>query len=81
MIPTFNEEENVLAIYEAVRDVLIQDCPNYDYEILIIDNKSTDRTRELIRSICENDKKVKAIFALPYSFHFLLFSIRSPHLL
>lgn len=62
MIPTFNEEENVLAIYEAVRDVLIQDCPNYDYEILIIDNKSTDRTRELIRSICENDKKVKAIF-------------------
>ena len=34
----------------------------YNYEILFIDNKSYDKTRELITDICSQDKKVKAIF-------------------
>ena len=62
MIPTFNEEENVAAIYQAVRDEIRRELPTYDYEILFIDNKSQDRTRELIRQICREDSKVKAIF-------------------
>ena len=62
MIPCYNEEENARPIYEAVRDELQKSCPAYDYEILFIDNKSTDRTREIIRGICAEDKRVKAIF-------------------
>ena len=62
MIPCYNEEENVRAIYEAVRDQLRENCPAYDYEILFIDNKSWDRTREILREICAKDKKVRAIF-------------------
>ena len=62
MIPCYNEEENARPIYEAVRDQLTQNCPEYDYEILFIDNKSQDRTREIIRGICAEDKHVKAIF-------------------
>lgn len=62
MIPCYNEEENARPIYEAVRDELIKSCPNYDYEILFIDNKSKDRTREIIEEICWEDKHVKAIF-------------------
>ncbi len=62
MIPCYNEEENARSIYEAVRDELRKSCASYDYEILFIDNKSTDRTREIIRSICAEDKHVKAIF-------------------
>lgn len=62
MIPTYNEEENVVAIYQAVRDEIKRELPTYDYEILFIDNKSQDRTRELIRQICREDPKVKAIF-------------------
>ena len=62
MIPCYNEEPNGVPIYEAVRDELIHSCPNYNYEILFIDNKSTDRTRDLIRDICKLDKHVKAIF-------------------
>ena len=62
MIPCYNEEENARPIYEAVRDELRKSCASYDYEILFIDNKSTDRTREIIRSICAQDKHVKAIF-------------------
>lgn len=62
MIPCYNEEENARPIYQAVRDELIRSCPAYDYEILFIDNKSTDRTRNIIREICAEDKHVKAIF-------------------
>jgi glycosyltransferase involved in cell wall biosynthesis len=62
MIPCYNEEENARPIYEAVRDELLKSCPNYDYEILFIDNKSKDRTREIIEEICNKDKHVKAIF-------------------
>lgn len=62
MIPTYNEEENARPIYEAVRDELQNNCPAYDYEILFIDNKSTDRTRAILTEICAQDKRVKAIF-------------------
>ena len=62
MIPTYNEEENARPIYEAVRDQLVNNLSQYDYEILFIDNKSQDHTREIIRKICEEDSRVKAIF-------------------
>lgn len=62
MIPCYNEEENVRAIYEAVRDELCRSCGQYDFEILFIDNKSQDNTRQIIREICREDKRVKAIF-------------------
>ena len=62
MIPCYNEEQNARPIYEAVRDELVKCCPNYDYEILFIDNKSEDGTRAIIRQICAEDKHVKAIF-------------------
>ena len=62
MIPCYNEEENVRPIYATVRNVILTECQAYDYEILFIDNKSSDRTREIIREICTEDKNVKAIF-------------------
>ena len=34
----------------------------YDYEILFIDNDSRDTTRVKLRALCENNKKIKAIF-------------------
>ena len=62
MVPTYNEEENVELMYQALSKLFKKDLPNYHYEILFIDNKSKDNTRKLIRQICEKDKNVKAIF-------------------
>lgn len=61
MIPTYNEEENTRSIYEAVRNEIQTNLPEYDYEILFIDNKSQDHTRQIIEQICKEDKRVKAI--------------------
>jgi len=62
MIPTYNEEENVIAIAQAVIKELQENCPNYDYEILFIDNDSTDTTRPKIRQLCAENPKIRAIF-------------------
>lgn len=62
MIPCYNEEENVVPISKAVAEVITTKLPQYDYEILFIDNCSTDNTRPLLREICKENKNVKAIF-------------------
>ncbi len=61
MIPCYNEEENVVAICDAVINEL-KKLDKYDYEVMFIDNCSTDNTRPLIRDICSKNDKVKAIF-------------------
>ena len=62
MIPCYNEEENVVPISEAVIKELGKSLPEYDYEILFIDNDSKDNTRPLLREICRKNPKIKAIF-------------------
>ncbi len=61
MIPCYNEEENVREICAAVINMLKKDLPEYDYEILFIDNCSQDKTREYLREMCRQNPKVKAI--------------------
>lgn len=62
VIPTYNEEQNVVPMEEAIRRIFEEQLPEYDYEIIFIDNHSSDRTRVLIRQLCEKDRRVKAIF-------------------
>lgn len=60
VIPCFNEEENVRAICAAVAaevDWLVE-----SYEIILIDNCSTDGTRAIIRDLCAGDPHIRAIF-------------------
>lgn len=62
LIPCYNEEENVVQMSEALTEQFVEKLPSYDYEIVFIDNNSTDRTRELLRDICKKDRHIKAIF-------------------
>lgn len=62
VIPTYNEEANIRQIKEAVTEEMKLNLSDYDYEIIIIDNNSQDLTQSIIKEICENDSKVKAIF-------------------
>ncbi|MGM9682751.1 MAG: glycosyltransferase family 2 protein [Eubacteriales bacterium] len=61
MVPCYNEEENVEAMSRELVKTL-EGMDGYDYEILFIDNCSTDSTRDLLRKICAENKKIKAIF-------------------
>lgn len=64
MIPCFNEVLNVEPISEAVVSILEKELSSYDYELIFIDNCSTDGTRDKLEKICANNKKIKAIFNL-----------------
>ena len=58
--PCFNEEENVDALCERVRAIFTE-LPQYRYEHIFIDNCSTDRTVDKIKSIASRDRNVKLI--------------------
>jgi glycosyltransferase involved in cell wall biosynthesis len=62
LMPCYNEEENVAPISRAVVGVFENELPQYDYEIIFIDNRSTDDTRQLLRAICAENRRIKAIF-------------------
>ena len=61
MVPCYNEEENVVPISKALVEQM-EAQPQYDYEILFIDNCSQDNTRTLLRGICAENPKIRAIF-------------------
>lgn len=62
LIPTYNEEENVVPLVSEITKQCSENLPTYDYEIIFIDNYSTDNTRNAIEELCNKNKKVKAIF-------------------
>lgn len=62
LIPCYNEEENVEPISQAVIETLTRDLPEYDYELVFIDNDSSDQTRPILRRLCAENPKIKAIF-------------------
>lgn len=62
IIGCYNEEENVVALSNAIVNELQTKLSQYDYEIIFIDNDSKDNTRPLLREICKENSKIKAIF-------------------
>jgi len=69
----FNEQENIAELYARLTAVM-QQAPQYDYEIILIDNASTDGTVDVIRDIAARDKHLKAIVNVRNFGH-----IRSPY--
>lgn len=58
--PCFNEEANVLILYNQVREIMLQ-IGRYEYEHIFIDNHSTDNTVAILRHIAAQDPNVKVI--------------------
>ena len=62
MVPTYNEQDNVVLMAESLTGMFTKELPEYEYEVVFIDNCSTDNTRPLLTEICEKNKNIKAIF-------------------
>jgi len=56
LIPAKNEEENIV---RCVESLLAQDHKNID--IIVVDDRSTDATAELVTKIAEKDKRVRLL--------------------
>lgn len=62
VVPTYNEQENVVPLTDTLVKIFAEELPEYNYEIIFIDNHSKDNTKTLIRQICSENPNVKAIF-------------------
>ena len=56
VIPIYNEDENVQILYEKLKEAL--DLLKKEYEILFVDDGSTDRTLPILEEIQAKDKRV-----------------------
>ena len=59
VIPVYNEEDNVRPLYDKLKKVL--ESLETEYEIIFVNDGSTDKTQERLEEICKNDKRVKVI--------------------
>ena len=66
IIPIFNEEENIKDLYDRLTSVMDNLCENLNipkdtYEILMIDDGSTDRSWQRISELHGKDRRVRGI--------------------
>jgi polyisoprenyl-phosphate glycosyltransferase len=60
VVPVFNERENLRLFYDAVSDV-IGLMPEYDWELMFVDDGSRDGSFEAVRTLRDRDNRVQAL--------------------
>ncbi len=60
VIPMYYEEEVANECYQRMKSVLTA-IPNYEYEIVFINDGSKDKTLEILEEIAKEDKNVKVL--------------------
>ena len=58
--PTYNEIDSIEILYSRIK-VIFNGFINYNFEMIIIDNASTDGTIEKLKEISSQDKRIKVI--------------------
>jgi len=61
VIPTYNEKDNVFDDYNRVKKIFDNELKDYEYEMLFIDNFSSDGTRDKLKILASQDPNVKVI--------------------
>lgn len=59
--PCFNESQSVELCANEIKSIMISKLPYVSYEHIFIDNCSTDGTDEIIKRMCNLDKKIKLL--------------------
>ena len=57
----YNEEENLDTLYERVTKAIEPFCDKYEFEYILLDNGSTDKTEQKLRELAQKDKRIKVI--------------------
>ena len=60
VIPSYNEEENINELYNRIQKIFSK-INIVDYEIIFIENGSSDKSLSILKQINSKDKKVKII--------------------
>jgi len=57
----YNEEENILEFYNQVKTQMEKFKDKYDYEQILVDNCSTDKTAVILKELAQKDNRIKVI--------------------
>ncbi len=59
VVPMYNEEDNIIKFYETLTATM--DSTSYAYEMVFVDDGSSDDTAYILSRLAESDKRVKSI--------------------
>ncbi len=59
VVPIYNEKDNVAILHKKIKDVMVKN--SYDYEIIFVDDGSSDGTFEVMQQLAKGDKNLKII--------------------
>lgn len=57
LIPCYNEQQSIPLLYKELKN-LMDSQPNYEWEVLFVDDGSKDETMPLIKSLRDSDKRI-----------------------
>ncbi len=60
LLPVWMEEQNIVPVYTAIKEIFLQDAI-VEYELIFIDDGSTDETLTQIKKLAATDSKVKYV--------------------
>lgn len=61
VVPAYNEEDVIELFYKKVKEIVDRIKEKYEYEIIFIDDGSTDNTLKILKKLRENDKNINII--------------------
>lgn len=61
IVPAYNEQGNLPHVFERINKVFFEKLSHYEFEVLVLDNASSDRTAEIAQSFCSLDSRWKYV--------------------
>ncbi len=61
IVPCYNESENIIPLYEAIKGVFSEKLREYSYSLIYVNDGSTDNSLEVLKKLSSEDENVKYI--------------------
>ena len=65
VIPCYCSEKNLESVIDEIRAAM-KKKPDFQYEIILVNDNSKDHTKELINRLADEDKRIKGIHFAKY---------------
>jgi glycosyltransferase len=59
VVPCYNESENIRPLYQAIKDVFTKELPDYDFNLLLVNDGSKDSSLLILQQLAKEDERVK----------------------